>query len=156
MSCFTGCASIISGSTQTMTIKSVPDSAQIKIINKSGEAVHQGETPLTVTLKRGAGYFKPQSYTVTFNKAGYQAKTVQIQATVNGWYFGNILLGGILGLLVIDPAKGAMYRLNPNDVNVVLDQEQSSEANSTQAFTVILKQALPESIAARAEKIAQL
>lgn len=41
----TGCASIISGSTQTLTFKSVPDEASISITNKAGEKVHTGITP---------------------------------------------------------------------------------------------------------------
>lgn len=51
----TGCASILSGSTQTLTFKSVPDTANITITNKAGEKVHAGTTPVTVTLKRGNG-----------------------------------------------------------------------------------------------------
>lgn len=30
---------------------------------------------------------------------------------VDGWYFGNLLLGGFLGMLIIDPATGAMWKI---------------------------------------------
>ena len=45
---FTGCASIISGSTQSLSFKSVPDSANIMITNRKGEKIHTGQTPATV------------------------------------------------------------------------------------------------------------
>lgn len=56
-STFTGCATIITGSTQTMSFKSVPEIATITITNKKGEKVHMGQTPATVTLKKSAGFF---------------------------------------------------------------------------------------------------
>lgn len=80
----TGCASIISGSTQTLAFKSVPEQASISITNKAGEKVHTGVTPAIVTLKRGNGFFKPVAYDVTFKKEGFQTKTVQVTGTVNG------------------------------------------------------------------------
>ena len=58
----TGCASIIKGSTQTLTFTSVPDSAKIEIKNRAGQSVHVGQTPTTVSLKKGAGYFKPEEW----------------------------------------------------------------------------------------------
>jgi len=39
---------------------------------------------------------------------------------VNGWYFGNILLGGLIGMLIVDPATGAMYRLDSDYINETL------------------------------------
>jgi hypothetical protein len=36
---------------------------------------------------------------------------------VDGWYFGNLLFGGLIGLLIVDPATGAMYKLEPNEIN---------------------------------------
>ncbi|EXD64302.1 hypothetical protein J481_3125, partial [Acinetobacter baumannii 662545-1347] len=44
-----GCASIITGSSQTLTFTSVPESATIEIKNRNGVKVHTGQTPATVT-----------------------------------------------------------------------------------------------------------
>ncbi|MDD5412721.1 MAG: hypothetical protein PHF31_15155 [Methylobacter sp.] len=30
---------------------------------------------------------------------------------MNGWYFGNLVFGGFVGILIIDPATSAMFRL---------------------------------------------
>jgi len=53
-------------------------------------------------------------------------KTTKIEGTMDGWYIGNLLFGGILGFLVIDPATGAMWKL-PNIESVNLDPSVSSE-----------------------------
>mgnify|MGYP003620863921 CR=1 FL=1 len=54
----TGCASIIKGSTQTLTFTSVPDSAKIEIKNRAGQSVHVGQTPTTVSLEKGGGWLE--------------------------------------------------------------------------------------------------
>jgi hypothetical protein len=30
---------------------------------------------------------------------------------MDGWYIGNILFGGVIGFLIVDPATGAMWKL---------------------------------------------
>jgi hypothetical protein len=39
-------------------------------------------------------------------------------STVNGWYVGNVILGGMIDLLVVNPATGAMWTLTPKDLNL--------------------------------------
>jgi hypothetical protein len=51
----TGCASIFNGQTQPVTITSVPEGADVSVVNAAGEKIHTGQTPITLTLKRGAG-----------------------------------------------------------------------------------------------------
>ena len=63
----------------------------------------------TVTLKRGAGYFKSEAYKVTMKKEGFADVSQQVDSQVSGWYIGNLMLGGLLGMLIIDPASGGMY-----------------------------------------------
>ena len=153
----TGCASIFSGSTQTLAFKSVPDTANITITNKLGEKIHTGSTPATVTLKRGNGYFKPAGYQVTFSKEGFQTKTVQVKATVNGWYIANIIFGGLIGFLIVDPATGAMYTLSPSDINTLLDATQLvTTKKEQQSLTVMLVQDIPVDMMKRAQYIATL
>ncbi len=149
----TGCASIISGSTQTLSFKSVPEASQISITNRKGEKVHIGQTPVTVTLNKSAGYFKGEIYNITFTKEGFQPKTIEVKAKVSGWYFGNIVFGGfgLIGVLIVDPATGAMYTLTPKDVSAVLDQEGLVATDKT--LIVRLKQDISQSIMARAIEI---
>lgn len=123
----TGCASIFNGPTQAVTIKSEPAGAAVSVVNRAGEKIHAGTAPVTLTLKRGAGFFKPETYTVSFEKQGFSKKEVNVTGTISGWYIGNILFGGVIGLLAVDPATGAMYVL-PDSVNGVMEAEAKVDA----------------------------
>jgi len=104
-----GCASIFNGQTQAVTIGSVPAGAEVTINNRAGQAVHTGVTPLTVQLRRGAGYFRSEAYSVAYKKDGYADASARIDSSVSGWYIGNIIFGGLIGMLGVDPATGGMY-----------------------------------------------
>lgn len=58
---------------------------------------------------------KDEQYTLTFSKEGYEDKMVTIHSRFDGWYLGNILLGGLIGMLIVDPSSGAMYRFKRDD-----------------------------------------
>ncbi len=62
-----------------------------------------------------------------FSLNGYEESVVSITSRLDGWYFGNILLGGLLGMLIIDPLSGAMWKLDQKYLNVNLIP-QSQEA----------------------------
>jgi hypothetical protein len=63
-------------------------------------------------LKSGAGFFAKETYTVTLKLDGHDTRKVTVDCKLNGWYFGNLLLGGLVGFLIVDPATGAMYKLD--------------------------------------------
>jgi hypothetical protein len=118
-----GCASIVSDSTSTVTLTSIPDRADFAVINQRGKVVHSGTTPATVTLKTAAGYFKGEKYQLKLQKEGYGPQSAPLYADVNNWYWGNFLFGGPIGLLVVDPLTGAMWSL-PESKTVVLTPRQ--------------------------------
>ena len=141
-----GCATIVARSSQEITITSVPEGAAVKINNKGGAAVHSGSTPMTVTLKKGRGYFKAERYTIHLAKDGYQVRDIVVQGEVNGWYFGNVLFGGLIGLLAVDPATGAMYTLKPKEVTTTLDALKVTRSGNAQTLTVILVEDVPKEL----------
>ncbi len=116
----TGCASIVSKSNWPITINSSPSEAKISIKDKKGVEIYTGNTPATLNLKSGAGFFSKARYQVTFEKIGYDKKVVPVEFKLNGWYFGNIIFGGPIGLLIIDPATGAMFKLETEFLNETL------------------------------------
>lgn len=120
-----GCASIVSKSSYTVMINSVPSEAKITITDKKGVNVYEGLSPSIVKLDASSGFFSKASYLVKFEKEGYQLKTCQITSKIDGWYFGNILLGGLIGMLIVDPATGAMYKLDTDAVDVSLMPERT-------------------------------
>lgn len=66
---------------------------------------------------------------ITFEKQGYPAHTARLQANLDGWYVGNLIFGGLIGLLIVDPATGAMFKL-PEEFAVDLN-------HSTAGLTVM-------------------
>jgi hypothetical protein len=117
---FTSCASIVSSSSWPLTVKSNPAGASVQITNRSGFTVFTGQTPATVLLRSGAGFFSSESYKLKLTLDGYAEKTIPVNCNLNGWYFGNILIGGLIGMLIVDPATGAMYRLETSYVEETL------------------------------------
>lgn len=126
----TGCSSIVSKTDYPVSINSSPEGASFAVTNRAGNAVHSGSTPATITLSSSAGYFKGESYTITLSKEGFSTKEYTINSSLDGWYFGNILLGGLIGMLIVDPATGAMYNL-PERVDVTLDAQSAASKVST-------------------------
>lgn len=129
-----GCATIFEGPSKAVTIDSTPAGAEFTIADRSGKVLHRGTTPQQLTLKNGAGMFVPARYTITMTKAGYDETVAELTPNVAGWYFGNILLGGAIGMLLVDPITGAMYKL-PDQTVVPLRKpvETSADASSVPA-----------------------
>jgi hypothetical protein len=120
------CASIVSKSSYPISINSSPSEAKIVITDKKGIEVYAGNTPATLKLKAGSGFFGKAHYQVKFTKDGYDTKMVPVNFKLDGWYFGNILLGGVIGMLIVDPATGAMYKLDTEFLNETLSKSTAS------------------------------
>lgn len=86
-----------------------------------------GCTPASVMLKASEGYFKKASYQVKFTKEGYEEKVIPLTCKVDGWYFGNIVFGGLIGFLIVDPATGAMYKFDTELLHETLTRLPTSE-----------------------------
>ncbi len=109
-----GCATIVHGTSTRISIDSKPQGA----IVKAGQQTIT--TPGTLLLKNSA----PQ--TLHISKDGYQSSTFYLQQQMSGWVWGNILLGGFIGI-AIDYGSGGAYRLSPANVNVVLNRQQDAQ-----------------------------
>lgn len=121
-----GCASIVSKSSYPISINSTPSGAKITVKDKKGKEVYLGNTPANFKLAAGAGYFAKASYTVTFEMDGYDTKSVPVNFKLDGWYFGNIVFGGLIGILIVDPATGAMWKLDTEAINETLSKSSAS------------------------------
>jgi len=120
---FSGCATIIKGSgPQGVHFKSEPADAKLTVIDlRNGNVMANVKTPQVVLLPKSAGYFKYAKYNATFEKEGYDKKDVNLESDVTPWYIaGNIVFGGLIGWLIVDPASGGMWNFNPEQVSVLL------------------------------------
>lgn len=93
-----GCATLVSGSGQSVQIDSTPSNAIVKINN-----FQRGQTPVRVELDRAQ-----KVASVEIELPGFEPEKIELQRSVNGRIWGNILIGGIIGV-VIDASTGAMY-----------------------------------------------
>ena len=112
-----GCASIVDGRPKTLTITSDPAGAKLTVTDVKGQKISENTTPTNISLKRSGGYFVPGQYKLTFEAPGYYPSEVSLKATMNGWYLGNIMFGGLIGLAFVDPATGAMWTFSPSQIN---------------------------------------
>lgn len=139
-----GCASIVSKSKYPVNVDSEPRGARVIITDKNGAEVLKARTPAAVKLNAGAGYFAKASYTIKVTKEGYQDVTIPVEFKLNGWYFGNLLLGGVIGLLIVDPITGAMWRLKGQDYHSV-DLTADGKTAKGACFRVkLLEQTTPD------------
>ena len=117
----TGCASIVSKSIYPVQISSNPPGATVSVKDKVGAEVFTGTTPTTAMLEAGKSYFSSARYTLTFTKPGYDPATRVLDSSLDLWYLGNILFGGLIGMLIVDPITGDMWKLD-EFVSVTLPQ----------------------------------
>ncbi len=139
-----GCASIVGKNMYPVTINSHPDEAVIVIKDEKGKVMYKGKTPTTITLSSGEAYFHAKNYSITFSKPGYEDQTTEIKAGLSGWYFGNILFGGLIGLLIVDPLTGNMWKL-PTETTITLAEQVKSGKNE-QSLKIVTINQIPENI----------
>ena len=111
MSLLSSCASIFSASHYTVPIRSEPSGATLTILDRDSAIVYQGHTPAIVRLRSSQRYFKRGIYTVHITAPDHEPYTQQLRSNISGWYWGNVFIGGAIGMLIVDPLTGCMYSL---------------------------------------------
>jgi hypothetical protein len=104
-----GCATVAGGSgPQKVKVESDPPGAAVFVDERPC-----GVTPTTVALDRNVVHH------IRLEKDGYAATAADLKPGVNPWVFGNLLVGGLVGI-VIDVATDSERRLYPGGVDVHL------------------------------------
>lgn len=115
------CATIVGGgSRQNVTINT---GAQTSFVVKSSSGIQmaQGSGGQTISLPRR------HEYQVDVTAPGYSTQTVALSKSLNGWFWGNFIIGWIPGFIV-DFATGAAYKLEPSTVTVVTQKATTGDA----------------------------
>ena len=132
----TGCCSIVSGTKQNVKIDSQPtgSTVTIKQLNSVTETnIWDGKTPAVVKLKR------KNSYLVTISREGFQPIEMPIEYKgMNGWVWGNILFGGIIGVIV-DSINGSATKLGPDNISVELVAVKASACGGSPTAYALLR-----------------
>lgn len=119
------CATVMSGSKQNVKFDSNPGAASIFI-----DEVEVGKTPFEIKLTRKS------EHTVLIKLEGYQTYQTTLTKKLNGWIFGNILVGGLIGL-IIDPITGAMYNLSSSEINAQMVKGTVFKSNKKDVYIAV-------------------
>lgn len=109
----TGCASIIDGTTQQITVNTSPSGAQCALFRENERIGTIPVTPGSVLIKK-----TKHDITIQCVKTGYDIATYLNHSGMTATSFGNIVLSGGIGVIV-DSASGADNKYTP-DVNITL------------------------------------
>ena len=124
------CATILGGgTTQPVSVVSEPAGATFTVKSSTGLQMASGKTPQTITLPR------KNEYQVEFSAPGYQTQSVALVKGINGWTWGNLVFGWIIGFAV-DFLSGSAYKLEPSSVQISL-VKQADEQGAIQLFGVV-------------------
>lgn len=158
VSLMTGCASIVGDKEQGITINSSPSNANVLITDERSMQVHSATTPTTVQLRKSDGsYFGGKSYTVEISKDGFESRTMMINSSANGWYIGgNLIFGGLIGWLIVDPLSGAMYNLSPDTINATLGESVATSDDGNSEITLVLVKDVPSHLLEQMEYLGQI
>ena len=116
-----GCASIVSGSNQSLSVDSLSKGTQIAQVNctlTNNKGKWFVTTPGTVTVHRSY-----QDLNVKCEKDGLQPGMLTVKSSTKGMAFGNILFGGVIGAGV-DAGTGAAYDY-PSLITVYMGEAQT-------------------------------
>jgi hypothetical protein len=112
--------------------------AHVSIFDRNERLVETNTTAFIAQLSSGVGYFKSQEYRLFFELPGYQSVNVNLESKVSGRYWGNLVLGGLIGMLIVDPLTGAMYNLTPEQIQQPLTPTQAQLIRTGQGLMVVL------------------
>lgn len=77
---------------------------------------------------------------------GYAPQELTVTGTVSGWYIGNVLFGGLIGMLAVDPVTGAMY-VFPDSVSASLQPQGGATTGAASSLTIVSTESLtPEQL----------
>ena len=133
-----GCASIVHSGPRNIPIASTPAGAKVSIYDRSNSLVMTNTTPFVAPLNTKFAYFKSQTYRLVFEMPGYDRAEINLDSSVSGWYFGNLLFGGVIGMLIVDPLTGAMYNLTPEKIEQPMSASQAQLIRNGQGLLIVL------------------
>jgi hypothetical protein len=103
-----GCATLHNGTHESVRLNSDPPGAEAVI-----DGTEHVTTPAQVELERG------KDHSIAFHKGGFEDADTSITSGESGWVWGNILIGGIPGIIA-DEIDGAAKKLSTEDVETTL------------------------------------
>lgn len=120
-----GCASIVSDNKSVTYLETVPEACKCELHGQDFKRVVN--TPNSISLPSEAA-----PITIACSAPGYKRTTATLDTKADGWIWGNILFGGVIGA-VIDGAKGSGFKFPPK-YSLVLEPEQFASLDERDAW----------------------
>ena len=139
-----GCATIVHGGPRPISVASTPAGAKVSIYDRSNTLVQTNTTPFIAKLPTRYGYFQGQNYRLVFEMPAHATAEVKLQSSLSGWYLGNVIFGGVIGMLIVDPLTGAMFNLSPEKIDQTLTASQAEVIRDRTGFLVVLTSEITE------------
>lgn len=139
------CATVVKGGSQGISVKTDPPGAACELSRKGTTLGVVNPTPGTAQIGKSAG-----ALDIACKKQGYLDATLSLSSSVQGWTFGNLILGGIVGLAV-DAGSGAMHEYQPEVSMRLLPERFESEESRDAYFDTWRTEVLTQSESAKAE-----
>lgn len=119
------CATITTGTDQGIKVVTEKDiiGASCTLVDSKGNRSFIPRTPGTTYITRGNA-----PLIITCTKPGYKSTTLEIDEEVAGATFGNIILGGGIGI-IFDASSGAAQRY-PDKIVIWMEPEEWLDENS--------------------------
>lgn len=99
-SVLSGCASVTHGALQTIRVESDPSGARFTV----------DRDPVPYTTPTSLNLSRKEDHRLLFSREGYEDYNVDLTRSTSGALFGNILVGGLIGVAA-DYSSGAAYTL---------------------------------------------
>jgi hypothetical protein len=123
-----GCATVTKGASQSVTLDTKPPGATCVITRKGEKIAAVNPTPGTVSVSKSK-----DALSVSCTKEGYLEAAGSVESEFQAMTFGNILLGGIIGVAV-DAASGAINNYKPSITITLIPERFPSEAERDTFF----------------------
>lgn len=117
-----GCATIATGKYQNVHVTSEPPGAKVRADNG-----------MSITTPGSFDLLRIQNHTLVAEYPGAEPQQKEIKHGVQGWFWGNILLGGIIGG-VVDVASGSCDKLFPAEVHFDFTSTGVAAANRKRTY----------------------
>ena len=125
-----GCATIMHGTTQEISISSVPSGAKVLVDGKT-----RGLTPAVADLRR------KDKHLIQIQLDGYQPYELHLVRRTSGWVWGNVVFLGWLGLAV-DAITGGIYKMSLDEVRAELRKSDQTMLLEDGVLLVILARSI--------------
>lgn len=103
-----GCSTIMNGDIVEVPVKTTPSGATL-VLNGNSYI-----SPAVVLVPRGEGDFN-----LHIEKEGFQPVDILLRESVDGWFWGNFLFGGVVGF-AIDFISGDAFDIKPEFIEETL------------------------------------